>query len=147
MAIYLLLAFILTPLAEIALFVRIGGEIGLWPTLATVLVTALVGTAVLRHQGLVTLTRARASLARGEMPLAEAFDGACLMASGLLLLTPGFLTDAVGALLLVPAVRLALMGLLARRLAAFVTPQGGAVGDRVVDADFTVIDPDREKDP
>lgn len=97
--------FIAVPLIEIAVFIQVGGLIGLWPTIAIVIATAFAGTALLRHQGLATLRRAQESLNRGEMPLREVFDGACLLVAGVLLLTPGFVTDATGLLLFLPPVR------------------------------------------
>jgi UPF0716 protein FxsA len=112
MALVLLLAFIGVPLAEIALFIEIGGRLGLLATLAVVIATGVAGTWLLRAQGLVTLRRAQASLNRGEMPVAEIFDGACLLVAGVLLLTPGFLTDVLGLVLFVPAVRGGLRSLL-----------------------------------
>ncbi len=105
MAIILLLAFVITPIVEIAVFIEIGGEIGLWPTLAIVIVTAMAGTALLRAQGLATMAQARQSLARGEFPVRQVFDGACLLVAGALLLTPGFVTDGIGLALFLPPVR------------------------------------------
>ena len=105
MAIVLLLALVITPIVEIAVFIEIGGWIGLWPTLAIVVITAMAGTALLRAQGLATLARARQSLARGEFPVRQVFDGACLLVAGALLLTPGFVTDGVGLALFLPPVR------------------------------------------
>ena len=105
MGLAVLLALVGVPLIEIALFIEIGGLLGLWPTLATIVATAVIGGAMLRSQGFGTLLRARAMLARGEVPLREVFDGVCLIVAAALLLTPGFLTDAVGFLLLVPGVR------------------------------------------
>ena len=105
MAIVLLLAFIITPIVEIAVFIEIGGQIGLWPTLAIVVITAMVGTALLRAQGLATFAAAQQSLARGEFPVRQVFDGACLLVAGALLLTPGFVTDGVGLALFLPPVR------------------------------------------
>ena len=102
---YLLLALILVPLTEIAVFIEVGQALGLVPTLVIVVLTAVAGTALLRRQGLDTLRRAEASLARGEAPVAEVFDGVCLLLAGALLLTPGFVTDAVGGLLFLPALR------------------------------------------
>ena len=93
MAPIILLAFILVPIAEIAVFIQAGELIGLWPTIAAVILTAIIGTAMLRQQGIATLMRLRATVDRGEMPLREVFDGACLLIAGVLLLTPGFLTD------------------------------------------------------
>ena len=82
MALLILLAFILVPIAEIAVFIQAGELIGLWPTIATVILTAIIGTAMLRQQGIATLMRLRATVDRGEMPLREVFDGACLLVAG-----------------------------------------------------------------
>ena len=116
MAIYLLAAFIGVPLVEIAVFIQGGGWIGLWPTLALVVLTAVLGTWQLRTQGLATLLRARDQVERGALPARELFDGACLLVAGALLLTPGFVTDAAGFLLFLPAVRDTLRELLARHV-------------------------------
>ncbi len=118
MAAIIILAFILVPVIEIGIFIQVGGEIGLWNTLAVIVVTAFIGTAMLRAQGLRTLHRAQESLARQVFPVAEVFDGLCLLVGGALLLTPGFLTDAVGFLLFLPPVRKAIRGILWRHLSA-----------------------------
>jgi len=102
---YILIAIILLPIIEIAVFIQVGGLIGLWPTLALILLTTFAGAALLRYQGFATAQRARESLMRNELPVAEVFDGFCLVAAGVLLLTPGFVTDTFGALLFIPAVR------------------------------------------
>ncbi len=99
------LALVITPLVEIAVFIEIGGFIGLWPTLFVVIATAAAGTWLLRSQGWGVMNRARATLAGGEFPAREVFDGACILVAGALLLTPGFVTDAAGLLLFVPTVR------------------------------------------
>jgi len=104
----LLTALIGVPLLEIALFIEVGGRIGLWPTLALIVLTAVIGAWMLRQQGLSVLMRAQRQLAEGALPVVEVFEGLCLVIAGALLLTPGFFTDALGALLLVPAVRRAL---------------------------------------
>ncbi|MDP6688427.1 MAG: FxsA family protein [Alphaproteobacteria bacterium] len=114
----ILLAFIAIPLIEIAVFIEVGGYIGLWWTLAVVVGTALAGTHMLRRQGLATLRRAQENMAQGRMPLREVFDGLCLLIAGALLLTPGFVTDLAGALLLMPPVRLLLGQLVARHIVA-----------------------------
>ena len=101
----LLVAFVVVPLAEIAVLIQVGGWIGLTPTLALIILTAVAGTWMLRQQGFAVLTRAQRQLERGAMPVAEVFEGLCLLVGGALLLTPGFITDACGALLLVPPVR------------------------------------------
>ena len=116
MALILLVAFIVTPIVEIAVFIEVGGVIGLWSTLAIVIATAAAGTWLLRLQGLSTLRRAQDSMARNELPLHEVFDGLCLLVAGLLLLTPGFVTDAIGLALFVPPFRRALRSALHRWL-------------------------------
>ncbi len=110
MPLFLLLLTI--PLIEIGLFIAIGGEIGLWPTLAVVVITAIVGAAAIRSQGKSVLK----DLGRLDDPkkaTAAVLNGAFIVVAGLLLLTPGFLTDSIGLSLLVPPVR----AWIARRLA------------------------------
>lgn len=104
-AIILLLLFIGVPVLEIAVFIEVGGKIGLGWTLAIVIATAIAGSTLLRLQGLATLRRAQEALARNELPLREVFDGMCLVFAGALLLTPGFVTDTVGGLLFLPPAR------------------------------------------
>jgi UPF0716 protein FxsA len=118
MGIFLLAAFIGVPLVEIAVFIEVGGALGLWPTLGLVVLTAVLGTWQLRAQGLATLMRARSQVERGALPTRELFDGACLLVAGALLLTPGFVTDGAGFLLFLPPVRDILLGLLARYVRA-----------------------------
>ena len=105
MALYLLLALICVPILEIAVFIQAGAVIGLWPTIGLVVLTAVAGTWLLRQQGLATLARAQRSMEHNQLPVNELFDGLCLLIGGILLLTPGFVTDSVGLLLLVPGVR------------------------------------------
>ena len=105
MAPILFLIFIIMPLAEIAVLVKVGGLIGLWPTLAIVILTAMAGTWLLRLQGFQTYQRAQAALQRGEAPVAEVLDGVFLFAAALLMVTPGLITDTMGFLFLVPPIR------------------------------------------
>ena len=146
MALFLLLAMIVVPIVEIAVFIELGGYLGLWPTIGTVILTAMVGSALLRLQGLSTLRRVMQSVERGRLPLAEVFDGLCLLVAGALLLTPGFVTDAVGLLLFVPAFRAALGRLLARYLVASgrVTVSAGAAGETIIDGEFQDLTPDND---
>ena len=102
------LIFVGIPIAEIAMFIQVGDLIGLWPTLATMVITAIVGTAILRHQGLATIAKAQSSLDQGQLPLDSVLHGLFLLIAGVLLLTPGFLTDAVGFAFLVPPVRMSI---------------------------------------
>ena len=101
----LLLMFIFVPIIEIGLFISVGGYIGLWPTIALVLITAFVGASLVRSQGLQTLMSVQNRLQQGELPAQQIVEGVMLAASGVLLLTPGFMTDALGMLVLLPAPR------------------------------------------
>lgn len=154
MALYILLVFIVVPLIEIALFIEIGDWIGLWPTLAAIVLTALAGTALLRIQGLTTLARARAEMDRGELPARELFDAFCLVIAGVLLLVPGFFTDAIGLLLFVPPFRNWLRRILGRNIQVrSMSAHGygqysrGQEDDRTIDAEYVdVTGEERDKD-
>ena len=93
---WLFLAFLAVPLIEIALFVEVGGMIGLWPTLAIVVLTAVIGTWAVRSQGLLAIERLRGSFQHLDDPTEPLAHGAMILVAGALLLTPGFFTDAVG---------------------------------------------------
>ena len=105
MGLILLIAFIATPIVEITIFIEAGDRFGLWPTLGAIILTAIIGAGLLRWQGMVTWRRAAESLQRGVFPVNEVFTGLCLIGAGTLLLTPGFLTDAIGFALFVPSVQ------------------------------------------
>ncbi len=104
MLIFLLL-FIGLPLIEIYFLIQVGSEIGALPTIGLSILTAVIGTWLVRHQGFSVLTRVREMMAHDEVPAFEMMDGALILVAGLMLLLPGFLTDALGFLLLVPALR------------------------------------------
>lgn len=101
----ILFIFIAVPIAEIWLLIEIGGLVGVFPTIALVVLTAVAGTALIRHQGMGLLNEARERLNRGEPPVGSVVDGAFLLVAGALLLTPGFITDTIGFLCLVPLFR------------------------------------------
>ncbi|MEM7500223.1 MAG: FxsA family protein [Pseudomonadota bacterium] len=113
---WLFLLLLLVPLIEIGLFIEVGGWIGLWPTIAVVILTAVIGTALLRSQGLATLRELQSRLDRGDHPGSTLAHGALILVAGVVLLTPGFFTDAVGFLLLVPTFRSFLIAHLAKRV-------------------------------
>lgn len=102
-----LLPFLLlvVPMAEIAVFVVVGSKIGVAATLALIVLTAIIGSVLLRLQGFALIDRIRAEIAADRLPGAELGHGVMLLVAGLLLLTPGFVTDTIGFLLFVPAVR------------------------------------------
>lgn len=110
------LLFIAIPLLEIGLFIQVGSRIGTMPTIALVVLTAVFGVLLLRWQGLMTLMRARGRMQQGQMPAQEMVEGIMLAFAGALLLTPGFFTDTVGFVLLLPGCRRALFGALGKRV-------------------------------
>lgn len=149
------------PLIEIYLFVEIGGWIGTWPTIGLVVLTAVAGSVMLRAQGRQVLARAQEKIRRGEPPVADLLDGIGLLLAGALLLTPGFLTDAVGFALLLPgarrwlAVRLwaAMQARGSVHVAGFGPGRGGGSGrdpmggdgeGTVIDGEFETVEPDAE---
>jgi UPF0716 protein FxsA len=101
----LFLLFVLVPVAEIYLLVTVGGAIGAFPTVALVILTALAGAHLARMQGMSTMLRIRENLDQGFMPAEELLDGVLIFLAGMVLLTPGFLTDIAGLLILLPATR------------------------------------------
>ena len=107
------------------LLIQVGGVIGAVPTIAAVLMTAVIGLALLRRQGLSTLLRVNQRMASGELPAEEMLEGIILAVSGALLLTPGFFTDAIGFVGLTPLLRQWLVRRLVGRVNVF---QGGVVG-------------------
>ncbi len=125
------------PLTEVAIFVQIGGEIGFLPAIVLAVLAGIAGLAVLRRQSFATLARARESIEADEVPVAEVFDGVCLLLAGVMLLIPGFLTDVLGALLLVPALRRRLrasLGARARRHRRAGQPE-------VIEVEYRRVDP------
>lgn len=107
--------FTIVPLIEIACFILIGNAIGLWPTLAGVLVTALVGSILIRMQGIALLREIRETIGRGRLPTRALGDAMMVGIAGALLLAPGYFTDLIGILLLIPPVRSAIYRGLASR--------------------------------
>ena len=106
---YALLLFILMPIIEMWLLITIGGYIGALSTILLVLLTALIGIGLLRAQGFTTLWRAKEKLQQGKIPAQEMMEGIVLAVSGALLLTPGFVTDAIGLLGLLSFTRILLV--------------------------------------
>ncbi len=151
-----LLPFILliVPLAEIATFIVVGSQIGVFATLAMIFVTAVIGSILLRRQGLATAWRIREKMDRGELPGRELGNGAMILVAGVLLLTPGFITDALGFALFVPQIRDVIWRGLSSRITVvgpegFSRQAGGGQSERVVDldeSDFSHVDDDDPED-
>lgn len=102
---YLILLFTVVPIVELALLIKIGQYIGVSATLAIVILTGISGAFLARSQGLVTLRRIEDEVNRGIMPGEEIFNGVMILCGGMLLLTPGLITDLVGFMALVPFTR------------------------------------------
>lgn len=122
----LLLLFVAAPLIELYFLIQVGSVIGALPTILLSILTAVIGGYLVRMQGLTVLMRVREMTDRGEMPALELLDGAILLLCGFALMLPGFVTDAVGFALLVPAVRHALI----RRYVRLMPVQGEVVVQR-----------------
>ena len=115
---YLLAAFILMPLAELAVLFKVHEYVGLGKTLALVIFTGIAGAVLARAEGMHVVLAMQRDLAEGRMPAPRLMDGVMILAAGLLLITPGLITDTVGFLLLVPAVRTTIRGRLRDKLEA-----------------------------
>lgn len=141
---WLFVAFLLVPLIEIALFIQIGGAIGLGWTLLIVVITAVIGTVLVRRQGLQALSQVQSSFNQMRDPSEALAHGAMILFSGALLLTPGFFTDAVGFALLVPAIRLAVFRWARTRVkvATFTSQDRPRQQDNVIEGEFSEVSPD-----
>lgn len=154
---WLLLAFIAIPMIEIALFINVGGAIGLWPTLAIVLLTAFLGTYLVRTQGLMAMGNVQRSFSDLNDPTEPLAHGAMILIAGVLLVTPGFFTDAVGFGLLAPPIRSKVFHFFKKRVrvqgfkmgSTYTTPtgHGGYTGQNsdVIEGEFSEVDDDKSQ--
>lgn len=110
-----LLLFIIVPLIELYFIIKVGGAIGAFWTVLLVIMTAIIGVNLLRIQGMSTLIRAQKNMAQGQVPAMEMMEGVALAVAGVLLITPGFITDSIGFLCLIPASRQAIIRYLMAR--------------------------------
>ncbi|MEC3861352.1 FxsA family protein [Mesobacterium sp. TK19101] len=156
---WLFLAFLAVPLIEIALFIQVGGMIGLWPTLGIVILTAIIGTSLMRSQGAMAMNNLRGSFSRLDDPTEPLAHGAMILLAGALLLTPGFFTDAVGFALLTPPFRAMVLAWARKRVNVQtfqMGPQADPFAQRprtptsdanrgadVIDGEFTEVEPPR----
>lgn len=101
----LILLFIVLPIAELYVIIEVGGAIGIWPTLALLILDSVLGAVLVRAQGRTAWRRLNEVLGAGRLPAKEVYDGAAIVFGGALLLTPGFITDIFGFLLLIPPTR------------------------------------------
>lgn len=148
---WLFIAFLMVPLIEIGLFIQVGGLIGLWPTLLIVVLTAVLGTYLVRSQGIRAMDDMRNSFSEMNDPTEPLAHGAMILFAGAMLLTPGFFTDALGFLLLFPPFRAAAYSYVRSR----VTVQNFSMSGRqtytgpdsdTIDGDFEVVrEPENEE--
>jgi UPF0716 protein FxsA len=161
MPLLLVLLFIVVPIAELFVIIQVGEAIGVLQTIALLIVDSVLGSMLMRSQGRMAWRRFNGALAEGRIPHREVLDGALVIFGGALLLTPGFLSDILGLLLLLPPTRVLVRGVVARRLLPRVVASGlggvaggvrrnGAAGTRPrpadagdVDGTATEIDPRR----
>ncbi len=139
---WLFLVLVAVPIVEIGLFIQLGGFLGLWPTLGIVVLTALVGSVLLRAQGLSTLEELKRSAETGQNPARPLANGAMILVAGLLLLTPGFFTDSIGFLLMMPPVRALLIRLIAARarMKLYASAANSQQAPDIIDGEFEVVD-------
>lgn len=136
MAPLILLILLALPFVEIAVFIEVGGLIGVWPTVALALLGSCAGVIVIRVAGLAMLGRARAAVARKEPPMDELLDGLCVLLAGALLIVPGFVTDVLGLILLMPWVRQRVR----RRIWGAFEARERRVHGTVIETEYTVVD-------
>ena len=165
-ALLLFVLFVVVPIAELWLILQIGGAIGVLPTIALLIADSVLGAALMRSQGRAAWLRFNEALAEGRVPGREVADGALVIFGGALLLTPGFLSDFLGLILLLPPTRAVVRAILLRRFAGRLAASaaGGAQArmfafgapprrtrdpryDDVVDATATDVDPPRTERP
>ncbi len=141
----LFLLFLLVPLIEIALFIQVGGLIGLWATLGIVILTALAGTFLIRSQGNAVMMQLRGSMESLQDPTEPLAHGAMVLFAGALLLTPGFFTDVVGLSLMIPGVRGRVFRFIRKRISVTKFTYGDGAPDAsqdptVIDGEFQDLD-------
>jgi UPF0716 protein FxsA len=144
----LLLLFIGVPVIELLLFMFLGSKIGIAPTLLIIIITGALGAYLTKSQGLKALNKYREATSQGHLPHEAVLEGLMILVAGAVLLTPGFLTDAIGFSLLVPSIRAAVRGVLAAYLKGKVTIVGQNMGapaasrgpQGVINIDAEVID-------
>lgn len=147
---WLFFAFLAVPLIEIGLFIQVGGAIGLWPTLAIVVITAILGTTLVRSQGLMAIQNLQKSFSELQDPTNALAHGALILISGALLLTPGFFTDALGFSFLIQPIRNWIINSMRNRINVQSFTMGGPSspasgrgfdGADIIDGDFEELKP------
>ncbi len=138
MFLLLMALFVLVPLIEITLLIKLADQFGTWNTIGLMLIVSAVGAALARHEGFAVARRIQAALQRGELPSKELIDGVLILAAGLLMLTPGFATDFLALTVLFPPTRMLYRAVLIRRFKVQTITRIG--GQRSPGSDHDVID-------
>lgn len=125
---FLVIAFIVVPIIEIYLIVQVDAAIGGWETLALLVLDSVIGAWLVRREGFSILAKVQTALGRGSLPTNELIDGMLVLFAGALMLTPGFLTDGLGFILLLPPTRAVVRNALKRRFAGRISVGGGSFG-------------------
>jgi UPF0716 protein FxsA len=150
---WLFFAFVAVPIIEVALFIQLGGAIGVWATLGIVILTAALGTMLVREQGRQALMNLRSSFSDLNDPSEPLAHGAMILFAGALLLTPGFFTDAVGFALLVPRFRTAAFNYIRKRIQVQSFSMGASGGasrsapEDVIETEYHAVDDDDDLPP
>ena len=145
---YLLIIFIILPIIEISIFIQVGGFVGTFNTILIIFLTAAVGVYFVRQQGFRTFQKIAVELQNQQIPVQGMFDGLVILISGILLVTPGFLTDIIGFLGLIPQTRILLLGIIKN---LFLQRYSNAHKqykkdmDETIDGDFIEIEEDNEE--
>ena len=142
----LVLLFIAVPIAELAVIIQVGQAIGIWWTIGLLIADSLLGSWLMRHQGRASWRRFNEAVAAGRVPTREVLDGALVIFGGALLLTPGFLTDILGLVLLIPPTRAIVRAVLARRLTVrMVAAANRPRAPHAYDVEGTAVDVDPDR--
>ena len=145
---YLLIIFIILPIIEISIFIQVGGFVGTFNTILIIFLTAAVGVYFVRQQGFRTFQKIAVELQNQQIPVQGMFDGLVILISGILLVTPGFLTDIIGFLGLIPQTRVFLLGIIKN---LFLQRYSNAHKqykkdiDKTIDGNFIEIEEDNEE--
>ena len=148
MFLYLLIIFIILPIIEISIFIQVGGFVGTFNTILIIFLTAAVGVYFVRQQGFRTFQKIAVELQNQQIPVQGMFDGLVILIAGILLVTPGFLTDIIGFLGLIPQTRIFLLGIIKN---LFLQRYSNAHKqykkdmDETIDGDFIEIEEDNEE--
>ena len=145
MFILLLIIFVLIPVIEISLFIEIGSFVGSFNTILLIFTTALIGVYFVRQQGISTYSKLYNQLQNQEAPIQTMFEGLVILISGILLITPGFFTDALGFLGLIPLTRVIFIKIVANSVLSRYGMKNQSSDDGFIEGDFEEINDDEDK--